>query len=58
MEDLESDPRPTGCKRLRGETSLWRIRVGDYRVIYSIDDEIKIVLVTKVGSRGDVYKDL
>ena len=53
---LEEDPRPNGSKKLRGLTNLWRIRVGDYRIIYAIDDEIRIVDIRKVGHRKDIYQ--
>ncbi len=52
---LEENPRPTGCKKLKGEQENWRIRIGDYRVIYSIDDMIRIVDVRNVGHRKDIY---
>lgn len=53
---LAEDPRPDGCKKLKGyDGNQWRIRVGDYRVIYAIDDTIKIVDVRHVGNRRDIY---
>lgn len=53
---LSNEPRPTGCKKLKAQKGyLWRIRVGDYRIIYAIDDVIKIVDVHKVGHRKDIY---
>jgi mRNA interferase RelE/StbE len=52
---LHHDPRPTGCKKLIGKRSYYRIRVGDYRVIYTIDDGILRVLVVEVGHRGGIY---
>jgi len=53
---LSDNPRPEGCKKLKGyDGNHWRIRVGDYRVIYSIDDTIKIVDVRHIGNRKDVY---
>lgn len=56
IDALEENPRPPGCKKLKGTNeNLWRIRVGDYRVIYAIADEIKIVDVRKVGHRKDIY---
>jgi mRNA interferase RelE/StbE len=56
---LAADPRPHGVKRLRVKTrDLWRIRVGDYRVIYEIRDVVLLVLVAKVGHRRDVYRGL
>lgn len=55
IEALESDPRPPGCKKLAGD-ELWRIRVGDYRVVYSIEDAQLIVLVVRVGHRREIYR--
>jgi mRNA interferase RelE/StbE len=52
---LVSNPRPSGCKKLKG-MEAWRIRVGDYRVIYEIHDDVLIVLVVRVAHRRDVYK--
>jgi len=48
-------PRPRGCRKLLGYRDVYRIRVGRYRVIYSVDDERVIVLVLKLGHRGEVY---
>lgn len=56
IETLAVDPRPNGVKRLVGSKNLWRIRVGDYRVVYSIDDVIMVVDVRKVGHRKEVYE--
>jgi mRNA interferase RelE/StbE len=53
--DLENDPRPHGCKKLSGREG-WRVRVGQYRVIYEIDDESKEVTVLDIGHRRDVYR--
>jgi len=52
---LRDNPRPRGCKKLKGEDELWRIRVGDYRVVYTIEDDELIVLVVRVANRKDVY---
>lgn len=55
--ELATTPRPAGCKKLKGSSlALWRIRIGDYRVIYIIDEEIKIIDVQKVGHRKDIYE--
>ena len=43
VEVLAGDPRPRGCVKLQGAAALWRIRVGDYRVIYSVDDDARLV---------------
>ncbi len=53
---LSDNPRPTGCKKLRGYRDLWRIRAGDRRVVYIIDDDAKIVTVTRIAHRRDVYE--
>lgn len=57
IDGLKDNPRPQGCKKLKGETEyMWRIRVGNYRVLYTIEDEIKIVEVRKIGHRKNVYE--
>ena len=57
IEDLAIEPRPRGSIKLQGEDDLYRIRVGDYRVIYTVKDEELIVLVLRVGHRREVYRD-
>lgn len=54
--DLENDPRPHGSVKLAGEDDAYRIRVGDYRAIYLIDDHQKIVEVVRVAHRREVYR--
>ena len=56
IERLASDPRPTGCRKLEGADDLWRIRIGDYRIIYSIDDTRHIVDVSAIRHRSDAYR--
>ena len=51
---LAENPRPAGCKKLTGREG-WRIRSGDYRAIYEIDDAQKRVTVLRIGNRRDVY---
>jgi mRNA interferase RelE/StbE len=53
---LEITPRPEGVKKLEGEKDLYRLRVGDYRIIYTIRDRELIVLVLKVGHRREVCR--
>ncbi|MCB0772466.1 MAG: type II toxin-antitoxin system RelE/ParE family toxin [Flavobacteriales bacterium] len=53
---LAEDPRPPGCKKLTGHKDLWRIRIGNYRVIYFIGDQIKLVRVEKVSDRKQAYR--
>jgi len=55
LELLAVHPRPPGCKKLRGYKDLWRIRVGDWRVVYIIDDAAKLVSVTRIAHRREVY---
>lgn len=55
IKDLGINPRPTGSKKLVGEDNAWRIRVGNYRILYEVEDIVKIVTVYKVGHRKDVY---
>ncbi len=52
---LKDEARPKGCKKLSGRDG-WRIRVGDYRIIYEIDDENKEILILHVGHRKYVYR--
>ena len=56
IEALADDPRPSGCRKLAGSDRTWRIRVGDYRVVYEIEDEVLVVLVMRVRHRRDVYR--
>jgi mRNA interferase RelE/StbE len=56
IRELAQDPRPAGCKKLYGYKNRWRIRVGSYRVVYSIDDERRNVDVTRVAHRKDAYE--
>jgi mRNA interferase RelE/StbE len=57
IDNLADNPRPVGCKKLKGEHDfVWRIRVGDYRVLYKIEDEIKVIEVGKIGNRKNVYE--
>ena len=57
VTDLADDPRPSGAIKMRGtgEQEEWRVRVGDYRIIYRVDDEAREVIVLAVGHRGSVY---
>lgn len=55
IRTLASVPRPAGCEKLRGDTSF-RIRQGDWRIIYEIDDENKAVTIFKIGHRREVYR--
>ena len=54
--ELEQNPRPSGCVKLEGEEGLYRIRVGNFRVIYDIQDARLVVTIVKVGDRKAVYR--
>jgi mRNA interferase RelE/StbE len=56
IEGLASNPRPPGCVKLQGAANLWRIRVGEYRVIYAIDDNARLVDISGVRHRSDAYR--
>ena len=56
IQALSATPRPPGCKKLAGGKNDWRIRVGDYRVIYEIADEIRIIRINRVRHRREVYR--
>lgn len=57
IQTLSDNPRPRGCKKVRS-TSLYRIRVGDYRVVYDVKDIEVVVLVVAVGHRQSIYRSL
>ncbi len=56
IELLAEEPRPNGAKKLVGGAEEWRVRTGDYRIIYSIDDGVLLVLVVAVGHRREIYQ--
>ena len=58
VESLADDPHPAGSVKLVGAKNLWRIRCGNYRVIYAIEVAAMIVAVVKVGHRRDVYRGM
>jgi mRNA interferase RelE/StbE len=58
LKSFEENPRPVTCKKLKGYKNLWRTRVGDYRIIYSIDDIILLVDIREIGHRKDIYDKL
>ncbi len=57
IDELSQDPRPPGAKRLIGDEPVYRIRVGDYRILYTVDDVAKIITVVRIGHRRDVYRE-
>lgn len=56
IEGLAVDPRPPGCIQLKGGGGEYRVRVGDYRIIYEVHDDELIVLVLRLGHRREVYQ--
>lgn len=57
IDSLAVNPRPVGAKKLEGQKeSLWRVRAGDFRIVYLIEDTVKIVEIRRVGHRKDIYK--
>jgi mRNA interferase RelE/StbE len=55
VELLAEDPRPPGAKKLVGGDGEWRVRTGDYRIVYEIHDDVLLVLVVALGHRRDIY---
>ncbi len=56
IKSLAQNPRPSGCHKLSGSRNDWRIRVGDYRIIYEINERSKVVRVMRVRHRREVYR--
>ena len=56
IEELQFNPRPAGCRKLSGHEDKFRIRIGDYRVLYTIDDGLLIIGIERVRHRKDVYR--
>ena len=56
LESLAANPRPIGCKKMQGGDREWRIRIGDYRAVYTIDDARLLVEVTRIRHRSGVYE--
>ena len=56
ITSLSKNPRPSGVVKLVSYDNLWRVRVGNYRIIYTIEDKIKVVDVREVVNRKDAYK--
>jgi mRNA interferase RelE/StbE len=58
IDSLSDDPRPKISKKLEGANNLYRLRFGDYRAVYRIEDNILLVLVVKIGHQEDIYRML
>ncbi|MBI5789756.1 MAG: type II toxin-antitoxin system RelE/ParE family toxin [Candidatus Schekmanbacteria bacterium] len=58
IDKLAITPRPQGIEKLSGEDDLYRIRVGDYRLVYQIQDDVLLVLMVKIGHRREIYRKI
>jgi mRNA interferase RelE/StbE len=57
IQSLVNEPRPIGVKKLSGEKDIYRVRIGNYRVLYQIIDKVLVVVFVSVGHRREVYRD-
>ncbi len=57
IDALSADPRPRGVKKLKGRNERYRVRAGEYRVIYTIRDQVLVVLILRVGHRREIYQE-
>jgi mRNA interferase RelE/StbE len=57
MKELAQTPRPRGIEKVK-TTGLWRIRQGDYRIVYAIDDNQQVVTIVRIGHRREIYRSL
>jgi mRNA interferase RelE/StbE len=58
IRNLAENPRPQGVKKLSGNENLYRIRKGDYRIIYQIEDDVLLIIIVLVGHRKEIYRNL
>ena len=56
IKTLAENPRPSGCRKITGSKNDWRIRIGDYRVLYEVNDRVKAVRVMRVRHRREAYR--
>lgn len=56
IDALVIEPRPHGCTKLSGAKNIYRVRVGDHRIIYKIEDDRLLVLIADIGHRRDIYR--
>ena len=56
IDALAENPRPSGCKKLTGAEKAYRIRIGDYRVVYEIENRVLVVLIVRIAHRREVYR--
>ena len=58
IEKLEEDPRPRDASKLQSPEELYRVRVGDFRIVYQVEDDRLLVLIVRVGNRREIYRNL
>jgi mRNA interferase RelE/StbE len=56
IDALAREPRPAGAKKLKGRDGFWRVRIGDYRIVYEIRDRVLLVLVVRIAHRREAYR--
>lgn len=56
VDNLAIDPRPSGCRKLQGSDNAYRVRLGNYRIVYTVDDVVLVVAIERVRHRGEVYR--
>jgi mRNA interferase RelE/StbE len=56
IDHFQNNPRPNGCKKLKGLANMWRVRIGNYRILYKIDEKLKHIIIYRVLHRKDVYR--
>jgi mRNA interferase RelE/StbE len=56
IDELASNPRPSRCVKLAGEGAVWRVRVGEYRILYEVHDDRLVVLVIRIAKRSEAYR--
>jgi mRNA interferase RelE/StbE len=56
IDGLAEEPRPDGVVKLKGEENAYRVRVGDYRIVYEVRDNVLLVLIVKIGHRREIYR--
>ena len=58
VESLSINPHPTGSRKLQGSEHLYRVRLGDYRIVYSVENKIVLIEIIRIGHRKDIYRKL
>jgi mRNA interferase RelE/StbE len=58
IKNLGDNPRPVGVIKLSGKQDLYRVRVGDYRIIYQIEDNVLLIIIVSVGHRREIYRNM